>query len=69
VLDISANKFLLLHHRKLGQWFQPDWHCDSNSNVFDIAIKETKEESGMNQLRAVLPHTFDIDVHLIPANE
>lgn len=59
---------LLMHHAKLNRWLQLGGHCDGDSDVLQVAIKEAKEESGIDPIVPVLPGIFDLDVHLIPSN-
>lgn len=66
--DCTGQKALLLHHAKLNLWIQPGGHCDGQTDVLSVAIKEAKEESGINHIEPVTPDIFDIDIHLIPAN-
>ncbi len=56
---------LLLHHRKLGRWFQPGGHVDGDGNLLAAACREAAEETGLAGLRPVLP-AVDLDVHDVP---
>lgn len=56
---------LLLHHRKLGRWFQPGGHVDGDGNLLAAACREAAEETGLTSLRPVLP-AVDLDVHDVP---
>jgi len=56
---------LLLHHRKLGRWFQPGGHVDGDGNLLAAACREAAEETGLVGLRPVLP-AVDLDVHDVP---
>jgi 8-oxo-dGTP pyrophosphatase MutT (NUDIX family) len=69
LLNKDHSKALLMHHAKLDKWFQLGGHCDGNSDVVTVAIKEAQEESGINSIEAVQPSIFDIDIHLIPENK
>lgn len=69
LLSKDGTKALLMLHTKLNKWFQLGGHCDGDSDVYKVAIKEAQEESGIKNIVAVLPYIFDIDVHLIPANK
>ena len=60
---------LLTHHAKLDKWFQLGGHCDGESDVLAVAIKEAQEESGIHEIRPVTDQIFDIDIHLIPSNK
>lgn len=58
---------LLMHHRKLNSWFQPGGHCDGDPDLLNVAIKEAREETGIQQIIPLSRNIFDIDIHLIPA--
>lgn len=67
----AGDRFLLVHHRKLGRWLQPGGHADGQTEVAQVALREAREESGLADLRLAadgldgLP--LDLDVHIIPA--
>lgn len=77
VLDATLQRALLTHHRKLGRWFQLGGHVESSDfDIFEAALREASEESGLNDLVFYKNDTFfkektifDIDVHLIPASK
>ena len=59
---------VLAHHKKLNRWLQPGGHADGNGNLFEVALDEASEETGLS-LSIFTPVTsliFDIDVHKIP---
>lgn len=58
-----------MHHAKLDNWFQLGGHCDGDSDVLAVAIKEAREESGILNIVPVFDAIFDIDIHLIPENK
>lgn len=67
----ARDRFLLVHHRKLGRWLQPGGHADGQTDVAAVALREATEESGLPNLR-LAAHGFpllplDLDVHEIPA--
>ena len=64
--------FLLVRHRQLGTWLQLGGHADGETDTAAVALREAREESGLDDFRFVpgrgggrLP--FDVDVHRIPA--
>ncbi len=68
LLNSQGDKFFLLHHAKLQKWMQPGGHCDGDSDVLRVAIKEASEESGINNIKFVSSEIFDIDIHRIPSS-
>jgi 8-oxo-dGTP pyrophosphatase MutT (NUDIX family) len=71
VTTSQRDRFLLVHHRKLGRWLQPGGHADGQADVSAAALREAIEESGLANLRLAengSPLTpLDLDVHIIPA--
>lgn len=63
----SRRRVLLTHHRKLERWLQLGGHCDGDADVRAVALREAREESGLDQLRLVEAGIFDVDVHEIAA--
>lgn len=68
LLNSDCTKFLLMHHKKLNRWLQPGGHCDDETNILSVSIKETSEESGIYDITPVSLNIFDIDIHKIPKN-
>ena len=70
ILSPDARSFLLTHHRKLDRWLQLGGHCDGDSDVAAVALREAREESGLADLRFAYasdaPVPVDLDVHAIP---
>ena len=69
LLDRTGEKTLLTHHRKLNMWLQPGGHCDGDSDVTAVSLKEAIEETGIERWDFVDGKIFDIDCHEIPARK
>ena len=69
VARADGSAFLLLLHRKLSRWLQPGGHTEEeDATVFDAALREAREETGIDAFDAPLGRTiFDVDVHPIPS--
>ncbi len=67
VVNPNRTHVLMLHHRKLGLWLQPGGHADGNSDIHDVVIKETSEESGIcvKDIKLLSSEIFDVDIHTI----
>lgn len=70
VVSPDRRRVLMLHHRKLDQWFQPGGHADGDADILRVALRETAEETGMDpsHIRLVSGEVFDVDIHTIPAS-
>ena len=44
----KPKKILLVHHKKLGRWLQPGGHIEKFENPVTAAIREVKEETGLD---------------------
>ena len=47
VFVVQAGRTLLLHHRKLGLWLPPGGHIDPHELPHLAAIREAREETGL----------------------
>ena len=77
IVSPDGRQCLLTHHRRLNIWVQLGGHTDGQCDVLQAALREAREESGIEHLdprtsdvgRAgdgpVLP--LDVDIHTIPA--
>lgn len=67
VVDRERTHTLLHHHRRLDKWLQLGGHADGEADVLNVALREAREESGLEEFRPVTPAIFDVDIHGIPA--
>lgn len=67
IVDHARTHVLLTHHRKLDRWLQLGGHADGETDILNVALRETREESGLTDVTPLLNDIFDIDVHIIPA--
>ena len=70
VVSPDRESVLMLHHRKLDQWFQPGGHADGDNDVLRVALRETSEETGLDaeNIRLIDEAVFDVDIHTILAS-
>jgi 8-oxo-dGTP pyrophosphatase MutT (NUDIX family) len=69
IVNADGSQVLLTHHRKLDRWLQLGGHADGDPDVFAVALKEAREESGLSDFEAVINGIFDLDIHAIPARK
>ncbi len=55
-------------HKKLKKWLQLGGHADGDSDLLQVALKEAKEESGIEALEVLSEEIFDLSIHEIPTN-
>lgn len=67
ILHAGSGRVLLTHHAKLDAWFQLGGHLEDDASVFEGALREAREESGLVSIRPLHRAIFDVDVHVIPA--
>ena len=64
----AQGEVLALFHRKLQRWLQPGGHMElSDQSAFEAALREAREESGLDDLQALSQSPIDLDIHIIPA--
>ena len=68
VVSPDRSQVLMMHHKKLDQWFQPGGHADGETDIVRVALKETAEETGIDASHIKLANSniFDVDIHTIP---
>jgi ADP-ribose pyrophosphatase len=68
ITDAMSHRVLLHHHRRLGRWLEMGGHVDSGETIEQAALREAREESGLEDLR-LDGGILDLDVHPIPAGK
>lgn len=69
VVDEAAERTLLVHHRKSGNWFQPGGHFEAgDASAGEASLREAREETGL-EVRLARPELLDVDVHWVPWDE
>lgn len=71
ILSADLADVLLVHHRKLDRWLQPGGHADGEVDLFQVALREAREETGLVTFETLPggdpPAPLDLDIHEIPA--
>jgi len=67
IVSPQRDRTLLVHHRKLDRWLQPGGHADGDPDLSAVALREAREETGLDFPRLMSPELFDFDRHWIPA--
>ncbi len=68
ITNTQKTKVLLMFHKKLQFWVQFGGHCDGETDVLAVAIREFHEESGIDIDPLIYDGIFDMHVHSIPVD-
>ena len=69
IFSAESGRVLLHHHRRLDRWLQMGGHDEGESHPATTALREGREESGLDDLALLSPAILDLDVHPIPAGK
>jgi 8-oxo-dGTP pyrophosphatase MutT (NUDIX family) len=68
IVDPERGRTLLTWHKRLNRWLQMGGHVEvDDATLLDSALREAREESGIEHVRPVSREIFDLDIHPIPA--
>ncbi len=66
IVSPDKNQILMHHHKKINKWLQFGGHADGEENLLKVAMREAREESGIQHFTKLSTEIFDLDIHEIP---
>lgn len=69
VLNQRKDKILMVYHNIYGSWSWMGGHSDGNENLLDVAVKEVKEESGLQNVTVLDDHIFSLEILTVDGHE
>lgn len=69
VISEDRSHALLTYHGKFDCWVQLGGHVEDDADMLSAALREAREESGLENVTPLSDQIFDVDVHAIPANQ
>ena len=62
VVNEKMDKVLMVYHKIYDSWSWLGGHCDGNEDCLAVAIKEVKEESGIEHVKALSDEIFSLEI-------
>lgn len=62
ILNPELDKVLLIHHNIYNTWAWTGGHADGDSDLLEIALKEAREETGVQSIRPFSEEMFSLDI-------
>ncbi|QNO14227.1 NUDIX hydrolase [Alkalicella caledoniensis] len=68
IMNKDLTKVLMIHHNILNKWAWTGGHADGDENLLEVAIKEAKEETGINNVMALTEKIMSLDILYVPGH-
>ena len=62
IMNEALDKVLMVHHNIRNTWAWTGGHADGDTELLHVAIKEAKEETGINNVTALTKNIVSIDI-------
>ena len=62
IVNKERTKVLMIYHNIYKSWAWTGGHCDGDSNIFHVALKEAEEETGLKNLKLISDGIFGIEI-------
>ena len=62
IVNKDRTKILLVHHNIYNSWSWTGGHADGCSDLLEVAIREAKEETGLNCIIPIMNNIFSLEV-------
>ena len=62
ILNRSLTKMLMIHHNIYQTWTWTGGHADGDSDMLYVALKEAREETGIDAIEPLMPEIASLDI-------
>ena len=62
IMNPSFDKVLLVHHNIRNAWAWTGGHADGDANLLQVAVREAKEETGVNEVVPLTKKIVSVDI-------
>jgi len=68
VTDPTRTRILMLYHNIYNSWSWPGGHADGEEDLAAVALREVREETGLQQLRLAGDGVFSLEILTVDAH-
>lgn len=69
VVSKDRTKVLLAYHNLYDSWAWLGGHCDGQKDMLNVAIREVREESGLQDVSPLMENIFSLEVLTVDGHE
>ena len=69
VVNPRRNKVLLVYHKLYDSWSWTGGHADGETDLLAVALREVREETGVQKVRPVSPEIYSLEVLTVDGHE
>ena len=62
IVNKDRSKTLMIFHKQYNSWAWTGGHCDGETNFLKVALKEAKEETGLENISPISSNIFSIEI-------
>ncbi len=68
-VNAARDRVLMVFHKLYGSWSWIGGHADGDADLLAVALRETREETGVEHLRPVSEEIFSLEVLTVAGHE
>ena len=68
IVNSDRTKVLMCYHNIYQSWSWTGGHADGNANLLEVALKEAKEETGLQNIRPVSDNIYSVEILTVPSH-
>ena len=69
ITDPSRTKLLMVYHNIYDSWSWVGGHADGETNLLAVALRETREETGVKTVRPLSEDIFSLEILTVDGHE
>lgn len=68
VVNPARDRVLMLYHNIYQSWSWPGGHADGEENLLGVALREVREETGLERVRPVTEQLYSLEILTVNAH-